>query len=68
MKEIGIDDKGRKMVVTDEGELKLVLPTGQSATFSRKSLARIVAEHQAEVAKWQKYLDALDGAREGELK
>lgn len=62
MKELGVDEKGRTMVLTEDGKLQLVLPTGQSATLSRKHLIKTIAECQAELDKWKKYLEVLDNA------
>jgi len=61
MQELGTDDQGRRMVRTDDGKLKIILPTGQSATMSRKHLVETIARHQADINKWQRYLNALDG-------
>jgi len=65
MKELGIDDKGRKMVLTDDGKLKIVAGT-VSATMSRNHLLQTIATHQAEVEKWTKYLNVLDEASTAE--
>jgi hypothetical protein len=66
MKELGLDDKGRKIVRNDDGTLSIVLPTGQSVTFSRKHIVRVITEAQAEVDKWTRYLALLDAAVDAE--
>jgi hypothetical protein len=62
MKELGADDKGRRMVAVNSNTLKLIIPTGQSITFTRRHIMGVIAQRQAEVDKWKKRLDALDVA------
>ncbi len=50
------------MILTDDGKLQIVAPTGQRVTFTRKNLVETIAKHQAEVDKWTAYLNALDSA------
>lgn len=62
MKKLGIDDKGWKMVLTDGGHMRLIDPTGRSASFTRDHIVGTIAEYQAQVDRWQSYLTTLDGA------
>lgn len=62
VKELGIDDKGRKVFLTDEGNVRVTAASGTSATLSRKNLVNSIERGRLEMEKWQFYLDLLDEA------
>ncbi len=61
IKNLGKDDKGRKLTLTDEGNIRITA-SGASATLSRKNLVNSIERSRLEMAKWQFYLDLLDEA------
>lgn len=59
VKNLGKDDKGRKLTLTDEGNIRITTG-GASATLTRKSLVNSIERSRLEMEKWQFYLDLLD--------